>query len=91
MYTQASEKIKVYSGHHNQAPIITVLDTNDEFDQLIVKDLQSNEVVSKTNISGKYSHHEILDAEDEGTSQYTVEMIGNGNYESTEITIIGNK
>ncbi|TRX66128.1 hypothetical protein [Carboxylicivirga sp. M1479] len=91
VYTNATEKIKVYSNPYGEAPVVSILDGRNSYDQLIVKDVASNKVISETDISGISSYQERLDLPSMGINTYTVELRGEDKVLSETITVMNNK
>lgn len=90
IYVNASEKIKVFTNQYKNAPVISIIDGNNTYNQLLIRDAQTNKVITQTDISDLSSHHEKMDLPT-GINTYTVEMVGEDKVLSKSVTIMNNK
>nr|WP_321453777.1 hypothetical protein [uncultured Carboxylicivirga sp.] len=90
MQLKATDKVKVFNIQKFNEPVLSVINTEKQFDYLVIKETKTNKVLLEKNVSKKLNIHERLDFVEGGAKNYTVELVSKTNHEKSEYEVVNN-
>lgn len=84
----ANESVKVFHNKYLDAAVISVINTNNRYDKMMVKDRRTNEVLLQRAISDQSNFHEKIDFTKTGVNAYVIELSGKENVTTKDVFIV---
>ena len=84
----ASESVKVYHNKYLDAAVISVINTANQYDEMVVKDRRTNEVLLQRSLTDQSNLHEKIDFTKAGVNAYVIELSGQENVTTKEVFIV---
>ena len=85
------ESIKVFHNKTADLPIISVINTDGKFNNMVITNVNTDKVVLKKEIINESSFHEKMDFVGHGKNEYVIELHGEGEVISKEVVIVNNR
>jgi len=81
----ASESVKVFHNKYLDAAVISVINTGNQYDEMVVTDRSTNEVLLQRSITDQPNLHEKIDFAKAGVNAYKIELSGKENVMTKEV------
>jgi len=90
MQLKASDNVKVFNNNRFNEPVVSAINTGNEFDYLVVMDASTNQVMMEKDIKNQVEIHQRLDFVEGGAKNYTVGLVNKEGDMSTELEVVNN-
>ena len=90
MQMKASDNVKVFNNKRFNEPVVSAINTDNQFDYLVIKDASTDKVMIEKDIKNQVRIHHRLDFVEGGAKNYKVGLVNKNGDMSTELEVVNN-